>query len=394
LHLSDLPDVVTCAGRVEQRHMDRLPILYQASKTGVQQWRTWVAGAEIFVEHGKVGGKLQVTITTAQAKNVGRANETAPEQQAELEAKALWVHKSERKYCEDPSGIRDDGKFLPMLMPNSKWPDMRKYIKYPAILQPKLDGNRSTAILKEGNVTLTSREGVVQDFLPHINAELKALELPENYRLDGELYCHGETLQTINSWIKKHRPESMRIKYYLYELPLADGRTDLTLKERLDALKELVDAKFINASYIELVPSYIVNSEEEVLEWFVTLREQGYEGACVKNFDGKYEANGARPNTQAKVKPFEDAEFKVIGFTPMKRRPEMIQFICETEDGKPFEVVPNGKHEQLREWLLTGDQFIGKMLTVTFMGRTHDGIPNIAKGKVFRLDSDIPAKAV
>ena len=78
------------------------PILYHKGKGGaLVQWRIWTRGDTIFTEHGQVGGKLQLTPgIKCESKNVGRSNETTPEEQANSEAKAMWIFKVERKYSE------------------------------------------------------------------------------------------------------------------------------------------------------------------------------------------------------------------------------------------------------------------------------------------------------
>jgi DNA ligase-1 len=372
--------------------METHPILFHMGANGLQQWRVWTVGATIFSEHGLVDGAKVSHEKVCESKNVGRSNETTPEAQAVAEAAALWVHKRERKYTEDPAGTKTD-IFLPMLAPNDKWPETKKHIKYPAFLQPKLDGNRSVGRLDGDEAVLTSREGKPQDFLPHINAELKALGLSEDYFLDGELYCHGQSLQTINSWIKKARPESMQIKYHIYDLPVVNGKTDLSLADRLANLDQLfLDTFDGKCQFLELVPTEIVNNEEEVMTWFKHYRDLGYEGVMVKNTAGKYKQK-SRSKDVAKVKPFEDAEFKVVGFTGMEVYKDEVLWICETKEGRTFKVTPNGSREQRKEWFATADQYIGRILTVTFMGYTEDGIPNIAKGKAFRLESDLPKES-
>jgi DNA ligase-1 len=363
-------------------------LLYYMGSNGLQQWKVWVDGDTIYTEHGLVKGEKIIHTKVCESKNVGRSNETTPAQQAEFEAQAMWVHKRERKYTEDPSGAKTD-IFLPMLAPNDKWPDTKKHIKYPAYLQPKLDGNRSVGRVDGEDVLLTSREGKPQDFLPHINEELKEIGFPDDVIIDGELYCHGQTLQTINSWIKKHRPESMQIKYHVYDMPMVAGDSSLSLKDRIEALN-IAFAKFgSEVKFLELVPTEIVNNEEEVMTWFKHYRDLGYEGVMVKNMAGKYEQKKRSKNI-AKVKPFEDAEFKVVGFTGMEVYKDEVLWICETKEGRTFKVTPNGSREQRKEWFRNADQYIGRILTVTFMGYTEDGIPNIAKGKAFRLESDLP----
>jgi DNA ligase-1 len=331
---------------------------------------------------------------------VGRANATTPQQQAELEAKAEWVHKRERKYSETPEDAEQE-LFLPMLAPTDKWEKTKKHIKYPAIFQPKLDGNRSLSKQEEDGVVLRSRQGKVQGFLPHINAELTPL-LEEGYVLDGELYCHGATLQTINSWIKKNRPESMKIKYHLYDLPEQPGKEEVPQKERIEALEALFKGPLAGTKFLELVPSIVVNNDDEVLQLHDHYVGLGYEGGIVRNMEAIYDY-GHRSKDMAKVKAFSDDEFEVVDFTSFQvsvaddesvvSLVDCVKWICVTKDGVRFEVVPKGTIEERRDWLVNAKENIGKKLTVRYIGFTEKGIPKFAVGIAFRLPGDLPQEA-
>jgi len=114
-----------------------LPKLYGLDSKGrTKEWSVHTEGADIYVTHGLVDGKKQQKVTTAKAKNVGRSNETTPEQQAELEAKSKWNKQKDKSYCEDPNNIQ------PLLNPMLAHP-YEKYahkVKFPCAVQPKLDG--------------------------------------------------------------------------------------------------------------------------------------------------------------------------------------------------------------------------------------------------------------
>ena len=65
--------------------------LYALNKDGsFQCWKVFIAGNQVVVEFGKVGGKKQQKVTTCEPKNVGRSNETTAEQQALAEAVSKW----------------------------------------------------------------------------------------------------------------------------------------------------------------------------------------------------------------------------------------------------------------------------------------------------------------
>lgn len=78
--------------------------------------------------------------------------------------------------------------------------------------------------------------------------------------LDGELYCHGVNLQTINSWVKKNRPESMQIKLHLYDMPEVPGMEVPIQKDRIEALEKFFAEKLSNLDHV--VPGAIPHRQQ------------------------------------------------------------------------------------------------------------------------------------
>ena len=73
--------------------------LYHQTKNGtMHQWTIWTEGADIVTEYGQIDGKMQVARKTAIGKNIGKSNETTPEEQAVLEATAMHKNRLDRKY--------------------------------------------------------------------------------------------------------------------------------------------------------------------------------------------------------------------------------------------------------------------------------------------------------
>ncbi|MGL5565314.1 MAG: hypothetical protein ACRDC4_06230, partial [Plesiomonas sp.] len=60
------------------------------TKGGIKQWSISVESNVITVMHGKLGGKMQTKFTVCEGKNIGRANETTPWQQAQAEAESKY----------------------------------------------------------------------------------------------------------------------------------------------------------------------------------------------------------------------------------------------------------------------------------------------------------------
>ena len=76
--------------------------LFKPAKTGAtQQWSIEVQGDSFICTYGQLDGKMQTQVTKCEPKNIGRANETTPEQQAQLEAEALIAKKLKSGYSYD-----------------------------------------------------------------------------------------------------------------------------------------------------------------------------------------------------------------------------------------------------------------------------------------------------
>ncbi len=372
----------------------QLPTLYHlGSANVVYQWSIRTEGNQIITEHGLVSGKKMTAVEIAEPKNIGKANATTAESQAEFQAKSQWKHKLDRKYVEDISKV-STRKISPMLAPNDGFEITKKYVKYPAYLQIKYNGLRCLSYLDNDRVVLLSR-GLKEYNLPHIKEQLKTLLTP-GHMFDGELYLHGVSLQTINSWIRGERVEAKNIQYHIYDIPICDGE-EKPQNERIEDLDRLIknsdkDGVVEGAEqtpHILKAPTFIVNSDQEVIRLQAELVEMGFEGAMIRNMNALYKW-GHRSKDLLKVKVFSDQEFEVVGYKCGKgKNTDTVTWRCKTVDGKEFDVEPNGTQEERREMLINAESYLGKMLTVKYFGYSDDMIPQLPKGLGFRLKEDL-----
>ena len=358
-----------------------LPILYHKSKNGtIHQWRVFVDGADVCTEYGQVGGQLQTSRKRAEAKNVGKKNATTPEQQAMLEAGSLWRYNRERKYSETPEAAQET-LWLPMLaLDIAKKP---KSPRFPADLQPKLDGVRCLSRKEAGKVYLTSRGGKPFN-LPHIAAALGEI-LRDGQALDGEVYAHNYGFQTISSLIKDLQPETGELEYHVYDAPI-DG----TWVERRDYIAGDVFRGAERIGAIVRVPTITINSLEEAWAAQKQFVEQGYEGAMFRNHAGLY-LMGYRSADLLKLKDFVDEDFEIVGYTHGKGRElECVMWICRNNDGtgRTFPVRPKGSLAGRKKLLLEAEKYIGSILKVEFQGRTDENMLRFPKGRGIRPPGD------
>lgn len=359
----------------------KLPILYKQNKTGkIQEWKVWTKGADIHVEWGERDGKKQTTCTTATAKNVGKANEIKPKDQAEIEAKAMWKHRVDRKYSETIKEAKET-VFLPMLA--NSFEDKKHKLTYPVDVQPKLDGLRAMAYWEGDKIVMMSRGG--KDWnIPHLSEAIAKI-LPKGLVLDGEIYKHGLNLQGINKLAKKHRegPDgSVSLKFYAFDL--LDPDKEQPWIERYKALKTV---RF-NGTLQRLIVDQ-ANNEEEIKGWHNHYVEEGFEGAIVRNRSGVYTL-GQRSSDLLKVKNFVDDEFEICGHYEGEGRHEgCVGFWCKTKEDKEFKCYPRGTLEQRREYGKNPKKYYGKMLKIRYQFLTDDGIPFLPIGIAIRLEEDM-----
>lgn len=361
-----------------------LPILYHKGKGGAMyQWRVWTDGAKVLTEYGQVGGALQTTVgRVCTPKNEGKKNATTAESQAEAEAQSLWTNKVERKYREDPSAAEEPLQ-LPMLATDI---EKVKGINFIGHCQPKSDGARALARLVDGRVQLMSRSGKPYS-VPHVESALLKV-LDDQTVLDGELYCHGLSCQTIISLIKRQQPESVKIGYHVYDIPVYRGSEDALSIERM---QWLADGPLNNAAApIFRVPTHEVAAKERCYELQREFIEQGYEGAMLRLPDARYEW-GYRSKALLKIKSFDDSEVTVIGAREgLGKMAGCVIWLCRAANGKEFECTPAcPMEERARQWQ-ERDQYIGRKLTIKHFGTSDDGVPRFPVGKLFRPAEDLP----
>ncbi len=377
--------------------MKTFPTLYQKTNTGaIQQWTISVeekmSGGLIVTVHGQVGGKLQETSDlVSEGKNPGKANATTPTQQAEKEAAAKWTKQKKKGYVENladaEAGKVDEavikGGIEPMLAPSDIYPHYEKDLRYPLFTQPKFDGNRCIAVVKNGKCTLWTRTRKALNSVPHI---VRAIEraCPEgDFIFDGELYNHEyrDHFEDLMSLIRPPAPVPGHevVEYHVYDLPSNKGNFGARHKE----LSKLLDRFAWDDSPIRRVETLIASDQASVFSLHERNLDKEYEGTMVRN-DGPYE-EGRRSRHLQKLKTWKDGEYVIIGSFEGRGKDAgtVGAFECKADNGKPFKARLKATYERRTE-LFGKNDFVGKLLTVKYQNLTADGIPRFPIGKAIR----------
>lgn len=372
--------------------MKKFDTLYKRAANGaIRKWMVSVY-EEPFGQFNvqRLAGQVNGTFTPAidydvQGKNIGRANETTPEYQAEFNAQSYWNKKKDEGYKTlSEIGVSTEaelwsalpqyntdaqGNIKPMLAKTVDWAK----VKYPVLVQPKLDGVRCLMIVKDGEILFLSRSGKPYTTLSHIEQEvLERLEGDDEIVMDGEIYSDELTFQEIISAVKAQGPNSSKLQYRVYDIVSNDPQ-----ELRLQILDSIVNTS--RYKHIHFVPTHIVNSKEVVLEYHSKYTELGLEGVMIRLLNGKYK-QGIRSSELLKVKEFNEEEFDCYELTTGKREEDVIA-LCRTAEGKEFKAKMMGTREEKEELM---DAFEPAKLTVKFFGWTNDNIPRFPIGKSFR----------
>ena len=387
------------------------PTLYKKTNTGaIQQWQVSCLEGTIKTVYGQVGGKLQVTTDTLKAgKNEGKANETTLNGQTEKEAIARWTKQKKKGYVEDYKDACNDkvdkemvqGGIPPMLSINKshpKDPILSQYLKFPCVVQPKLDGACCIAMVTKGKATLWSRTQKPIKCVPHIIKELEFLFPTGEVILHGELYSHTyhDSFEDLMSIIRKNDPdeegEYKKIKLFVYDCPLFNDiiSYESPYLERNHMYQKLLKTNHSLGSLTDVVSvvplqSCYCSSMKEVLDNYESFLEAGYEGAMAKNLQAPYES-GKRSRNILKMKEFVDGEFEIVGVEDGRGKDKDVasRFICKLEGVMTFAARMKCTHEQKRKYWLQRDDLIGKLITVTYKRLTNKGYPYLPVAKAIR----------
>jgi len=350
------------------------------SKGKIRVLHVYNNGSNLIQESGLLDGKLVKHESECTSKNIGRSNETTPEEQAQLEAASKIETKLTTGYFKTIEEVNNNVVILPMLAKDYKKESHK--VVFPCYIQPKLDGMR---MLGKKDAALISRKGKEITTLGHIQKELDSLHCIDV--LDGEAYAHGKTFQENMKLIKKYRPdETEDVKYHVYDMVYPN----MSFIERYTLLKTLIKAG--DFSYIELVPTFEINNEEELKEWHIQAVAEGYEGTIIRHSNAGYGIN-KRDSQLLKYKDFIDLAVTIKDVIPGEKNPTHGYFIFDWPGAKGHplgdDILGCGmkySHSE-REYMLNHkEEYIGKKAELRFFEYSDDGVPRFPVAIGTRLD--------
>lgn len=231
-----------------------------------------------------------------------------------------------------------------------------------SVIQRKYNGHRCLVHNNGGIITAYSRNGKPIETIDHITYNMN---LPENCTLDGELYVHGELLQSISSLVKKAQEGNKYLNFVAYDNVIPD----VVYRTRLAALKAIPESPHwgIAETY-----DFIEGTEQEYMEAFV---KEGYEGAIIR-LDGYGYEDSKRSKGLLKVKPKMDGEFIVTGITRSRDGWAVLHCKIPWESSvETFKVSAPGTIPEKHEVWDNLEFYVGKLVTVEYYELTKAKVP-------------------
>lgn len=386
-----------------------LPTLYiYDSKGRARQWSVATDGPTVIVTHGLVDGKKTEKRTTSKAKNIGKVNETTPEQQAELDAKSKWNQQVQRDdYHED---IDKAGKQLRAMLAKdlTKASCMQtafdKHLKNQfgnVAIQNKLNGVRLTAgnrsLVEDGPFEFMTRKGDTYQ-VPHLERwAQRMLEVvndlleDKDYKciaLDGELYIHGMELRNIVSRARRLRDETLELQYHIFDLVIPGmpfTARHLILQCAYQFMVQETKANLLNfEDDFQLVNYKLIKTMDQMKAEHGAAIEGGHEGLILRNPDGMY-LSGDRPSCMMKYKEFYDKECKIIDVWEDLNGNAMWTCLWDHNDPTTeFNCTPKRTHSERKKMLRNKEKYIDQWATIKYQelsfANHEGGLPLFASG--------------
>jgi ATP-dependent DNA ligase len=338
--------------------------LYRRHVGGIGTWSIRATETGLAISHATViGGSEVVHNELVESGKQGRSLD----QQIQSRIDSRISRMKDRGYKDTiEEAMNGNTNQLGLLSPMLAQPyDKVKSINFQdAVIQKKLNGHRCLITCQDGKIIAYSRKGKEIPAITHITDSLIG-HLPEGVTIDGELYVHGQKLQTIASWVKRKQTATALVMFVAYDIVSSDS-----YKYRHIELSSLLAD--VQSKRVIVLPHEPFTNHEDLIARRDEVIKNGFEGLMLRIHGCGYQ-DGVRSASLIKVKKFTDAEFEVIDVVPSSDGWGIC--VCKLENDKTFRVSAPGDVREKTEVLRRKGEFIGRMLTVEFAELTQDGIP-------------------
>jgi DNA ligase-1 len=190
-------------------------------------------------------------------------------------------------------------------------------------------------------------------------------ELPRDIALDGELWMGYGKFEETMSIVRSETPDDRwkLIHYMVFDAPQAPG----TFEQRMEFLRATLSEQ---NHFVRAVAQERCQGVTQLIAERDRVVREGGEGVMLRQPGSTYEPG--RSSTLLKVKPFDDAEAKVIAHEPGQGKyvGKLGALRVRTDEGKEFS-IGTGLSDAERD----SPPPVGTVITYRFQGLTAKGLP-------------------
>ena len=220
------------------------------------------------------------------------------------------------------------------------------------VMSEKLDGIRAywngKHLISRGGKIIHAPQWFTQNYPP--------------FEVDGELWTKRGDFENISSIVRDKNPSEhwREVKHYIFEVPNANGG----LFQRLSKVKPYEN------NIIKIIPQIAIKNKKHLKTYLQEVENKGGEGVVVRDPNAPY--INKRTSKALKVKTFQDAECKVLGYTKGKGKYEdaIGAIRCQLESGIEFK-IGSGFSDNERKY----PPKIGDIVTFKYQRMTKYGKP-------------------
>lgn len=195
-----------------------------------------------------------------------------------------------------------------------------------------------------------------------------------SFKLDGELWIARAKFDEVSALIRSDSLDSSlwkSVTYNVFDVPNACEEfklTPCTLSNRLKVLERYLQQN--PNPYIKIIKQIPIKDQERLKEFYKDIIFNKGEGVVIRKDLAPYEKG--RSKNALKLKPYEDAECKVIAYTEGKGKfqGKIGALLCQMPDDRVIK-IGSGLKDKDRE----NPPKIGSIVTYKFNGLTKNSLP-------------------
>lgn len=366
------------------------PQIYKTDSKGkTRVWYIEQDGDRYRTFDGTLDGKIKHSEwRDALPTNEGRSNYRDGEEQAAFEIEAVYKRKLEKDYhAELSSSPMTSNIFQPMLAGKTTLKD----VKFPCLIQPKLDGIRCI-VNRQGMWSRSGKPIVSCQHVYNACMELFAHN-PEVEFFDGELYNHGykDDFNTIQSMVMKKSSDTLTfsvveqikelVQYHVYDVGFTNISPSFSERERF-IRNQAGQYDDYRLKCVFLVKTQHAKTLSDLETIHTSNLLDGYEGSMIRYPDSLYE--NKRSKSLLKLKEFQDEEFEIVSFDEGKGNwsGTIKSITCRNKNGQLFSAGIKGNRD-FTDSLWERRNNPHRVATIRYQNLTPDGIPRFPVAVAF-----------